>query len=938
MRVLFAHLSVKKFFLIAGVTFNLYFSTYTFANSQIHYEKALSAFNQEKFDESMIHLKNALQAAPENLPSKILMGKLLAQLGHFVTAKVEFDEVIRQGADISSFANHWAATLLKNKEYEQIINYTQFNNFSTQQKIDWQRLRASACLQTQNYQCAKQSFTTIGSLSGNQAEQLNGLAQIELILKNYTKAELLLAQALELTPDNSTTWQLKGLTARSQNKLEAALSYLQKAFELAPDEPLILRHLADVYLASNKNEDAKKTVQNILIASPDDPFAILVNSWLHQNTELETDAEAKFKEMAAKINNLSDEYVNQEQSLLFLRALVAFREQNFVNAVRDFTNLRKLDDDDLSPSILLAKSYIALGKERDAVEILESKEQELQTLPNVMAMLGDLYINSGKNFKALSLLQNLKSQYPNDLQIQLLEAKLMIARGKTAEGLKAIEQLTVDFPNNQTVLFVHCVLSLQTEQYNKANDSITKLLELQPKDPLKLNIKGAVLLKLNQIDQAQIYIRQALTYEPNLISAKINLASTYFLQNKYSQSQATLDSILNQNPRYAPALLLLAKIQTTQNKLNLALANFKKVLVEDRQSIEALEGVTTIYLAQGELQNALTQLNKLTKIQRDHPKYVIQKAQIYISLKDQENSNNQIRNLARIAKGNAALLIALSKLQLMANDLPAAINSLSTAQKIQPNSLPLAIQFTELLLNNKQTDAAVRHIEHISQKFPDFADVTFLQGRLAEQLGDLNKANQLYAKTLEINDEYELALGKMYALTTNGVADTLFKNKVDKIVETYPNRYFPRNLLAQYYYYRGNLSQAALHYEILLKHKDLPNQAAMLVRLANTYITNNIEKSIAYAKQAFELDATNVQVLTTYGWLLTQQKQANEGLQLLRKAVALGQQNPAIHYYIAQSLSQLGLNKEAKAELDTLFANKVMIAEQEQAKVLYNSL
>ncbi|WP_158970669.1 XrtA/PEP-CTERM system TPR-repeat protein PrsT [Paraglaciecola sp. L3A3] len=938
MRVLCFSLSVKSILAVACFTLSLYFSSSAFANSQIHYEKALSAFNQEQFDESMIHLKNALLADPENLPSKILMGKLLAQLGHFAMAKVEFDEAIMQGADISSFASYWAITLLKSKEYEEIIDFGQFSNFSTQQKIDWQRLRASACLQAKNYECAKQSFTSIGSLAANQTEQLNGLAQIELILKNYAKAESFLAQALEISPENATTWQLKGLTARSQNKLELALSYLQTAFDLAPDDPLILRHLADVYLASNQSDDAKRTVQNILIASPDDPFAILVNSWLQQNTELEAEAEEKFKEMAAKINNLPDEYVNQEQSLLFLRALVAFREQNFENAVRDFTNLRKLDDDDLSPSILLAKSYIALGKEKDAVETLESKEQELQALPDVMAMLGDLYINSGKNFKALSLLQTLKPQYPDNLQIQLLESKLMISRGKIQEGLDKIEELTIQFPDNQAVLFVHCVLSLQTQQFIKADESISKLLALQPDDPLKLNIKGAVLLKLNQLKQAQSYIKQALAIKPNLVSAQINLASTYFLQSDYAQSRSILAKILNLNPRYAPALLLLAKIQVTQNELDLAMANFKKVLIVDRENIEALEGVTSIHLSQGDLQNALTQLSKLSKIQRNHPKYVIQKAQIYLTLKDEVNSQNEIQALARIAEGNAALLIALSKLQLMADDLPAAINSLSAAQQIQPNSLPLAIQFTELLLNHKQTDTAIQQVALISKKFPGSADVTFLQARLAEQMGNMNKANELYLQTLNISDQYELALAKMYALTTSGLADTLFKNKIDEIVETYPQRYFPRNLLAQYYYYKGDMQQAAYHYEILLKHQELPNRPAMLTRLANVYMPSDKQTSFVYAKEAFELDANNAQVLTTYGWLLTQQKQANKGLELLRKAVAIGQKNPAIHYYIAVSLDKLGLKQEAKLELETLFATNINIAENEQARALYKKL
>lgn len=923
---------------IIGFMLCFCYSPTTFANAQIHYEKALSSFNQERFDESMIHLKNALKEDADNLPAKILMGKLLTQLGRFEMAEVEFDEVIMQGADISSFSSYWALTLLKQKSYEKLIDFNQFSNFSVSQKIEWQRFRASACMLDKFYSCAKQSYILIGQLADNQVEKFNGLAQVALVQKEFTEAEHFLSQAMQINPEHATTWQLKGLVARSQNKLEIALENLQKAFELAPDDPYILRHLADVYLASNKSEQAKEAVNDILIASPNDPFAILVNSWLHKNTELEAEAEEKFKEMAAKINNLPDEYVAQEESLLFLRALVAFREQQFENAVRDFSNLRKLDDRDISPSILLAKSYIALGKEKNAVKVLEEKENELKALPDVMAMLGDLYINSGKNFKALSLLETLKTQFPNNLQIKLLEAKLTISRGKSQQGLALIEKLTIDYPANSAVLFVHCVLSLQTQQFEKANMSISQLLKLQPKDPLKLNIKGAVLLKLNQVDEAQIYIKQALSLKPNLISAKINLASTYFLQNDYVQSINTLDEILAFNPRYTPALLLLAKIQLTKGELQDALGNYKKVLIDNRQNIEALEGYTSVLLAQNELTYALTQLNKLSNIQANHPKYVIQKAQIYLSLKDNNNSQHEIDKLAQLAKGNAALLAALSKLHILANNLPAAIESLQLAQQAQPNSLKLGVQFAELLLNNKQTKLARTQVELLLNKFPGSANVTFLKARLTEQLGNLDQANTLYLQTLDINDQYEIALAKMYALISYGVSDNAFKNKIDSIVDTYPERYFPRNLLAQYFYYKGEFKEAAYHYELLLKHQALPNKAAMLTRLANTYMSSDLETSFTYAKQAFELDATDQQVLTTYGWLLTQKKQANKGLELLRKALARGQKNPAIHYYIAASLEQLGLTQEAKSELETLFAKKVKIAENEQAKALYDKL
>ena len=46
----------------------------SFASTSEDYEKALTAFNQNEYDEAYIHLKNSLQKDPENLAAKILMG------------------------------------------------------------------------------------------------------------------------------------------------------------------------------------------------------------------------------------------------------------------------------------------------------------------------------------------------------------------------------------------------------------------------------------------------------------------------------------------------------------------------------------------------------------------------------------------------------------------------------------------------------------------------------------------------------------------------------------------------------------------------------------------------------------------------------------------------------------------------------------------------
>jgi hypothetical protein len=50
------------------------------------YEKALQSYHAEKFEETYIHLKNAIQFNPSHLPSQLLLGKVYQQRDNTLSA------------------------------------------------------------------------------------------------------------------------------------------------------------------------------------------------------------------------------------------------------------------------------------------------------------------------------------------------------------------------------------------------------------------------------------------------------------------------------------------------------------------------------------------------------------------------------------------------------------------------------------------------------------------------------------------------------------------------------------------------------------------------------------------------------------------------------------------------------------------------------------
>lgn len=121
-------------------------TTKAYSTTSEDYEKALTAFNASKYDETYIHLKNSLQKDPENLASKILMGKILLINGYLTAAEIEFVEALEMGADINLLAEPLGNTWLFLNKYTDIVNFSQTNKLTNQPRTEWLQIRATACI------------------------------------------------------------------------------------------------------------------------------------------------------------------------------------------------------------------------------------------------------------------------------------------------------------------------------------------------------------------------------------------------------------------------------------------------------------------------------------------------------------------------------------------------------------------------------------------------------------------------------------------------------------------------------------------------------------------------------------------------------------------------------------------------------------------------
>lgn len=903
------------------------------AGSDEDFEKAMQAFNQTDPNAAYIHLKNVLQQAPDHIPAKVLMGKVLLNKGYFNEAITEFEEALDSNADIASMLEELATAYLFAGKNQHVLAIGQQYTLAPSQRFDWHLLSAAAQLNMGDAEEAEKHYLAASKLQSKSLRLLNSKAALRLQQRNYAEANNLITQALELDANNPQSLQLRAEWLQLNGNAVAAQPLYEKATELSPQDPLLRRALLRNYVSQQKLDLAEATVQHILQFTPEDPYALLLAAWLSAIKPDATTAANSGQQLSDILWKMSRQQIEAQPSRLYSRALLSYVDGSYEKARSDLHAYIQLAPADLNAVAILARIYMRQNDISAAIQLLEQHISNLNTMPELAQLLTTLYITTHKANKAEQLIASLRLQYPDNAEFAVLHAAVLKKLAQNTQAQQLINQFEQQHGTSILITTNQALFALENGNFDTALALANQLLEQAPQNTGYLNFKAAVLLKLQQAATAKVLLQQILQLEPGHHAAQFNLAQIALSEGQNDTAISLLEPLVKANHNYkpAPTLLALAYIRSGRQ------SDAEKLLQQTTAVVPypaADDMLFDLYMQQKNYVSALAVVEKGLKRSFLDEALLWKKAQLLKLLSRTEEANYSTELLQSLVQQDADKLLRLALLQRELGNYTAAEQSLIAAQQNKPNAKLVQLELVNHYLLTEAVEPAEKWLRRLQPYAANDANIIMLTGDLALLKGDTAKAISSFKKALRLDPAFQLVWVKLYQLAKNGIDANGFSQLAQHSLDQSKDFHWLRRLLAEHFVNQQQAAAAIQQYKLLLAAGAYVDDVAVHNNLANLYLITDVATALTHAETAVKLAPKHAPALDTYGWVLSKTGKYQQALAVLRQANTLDAAEPATRFHLAYTLAQLQRNDEAKTLLQQLLADTATFTDKAAAETL----
>ncbi len=574
---------------------------------------------------------------------------------------------------------------------------------------------------------------------------------------------------------------------------------------------------------------------------------------------------------------------NENKTLLML-AKTQINLNQFENVIKSLKDNSLTDSEDkIYALLLLGQAYLSLDK----IDQAKEKFQEADTLnsdsPHSIFGKAILAAYENRAEEGLSLADKLLQQDNNYTQVWLLKGSIY---SKQHSYLLAAEAYLSYYKLKPHSIGIRTLVAhnyIRAGEYSLAKPHIDDLRKINENHPTINTLAAQLKYSEQNYEMARELADSVVNATNNGLAQMISGLSSFQLKS-YEQAYYQLNAIAEQLPKGHQVNKVLAILQVKlgyTDELKETLGRFSELTSADAE-IYANLGME--FVNKGDKKSALDMLNKASLLA---PKD--EKIQTHLGIFKLLNSDKSgIVNLTDAIEINPdfkAANIALAMNYLKTGEIEKAKAIATQWITSNPKNASALILRGSISLKSGETDEAVSYFKKATEIDANNLISTFNLAVIFAEQGDYEKSNKYLDEIFTIDLEYPLAYRLAISNSLRLDKQSELKTKLQSIIETNPEAFWPRIILARKLMVEKNHQEAISILEYLTDYENLPSP--YLLTLSNALLADKQHEklSLMYAQWQLKQPANETAYLS-YIDILDKRKNYANALNVVIKGLS----------------------------------------------------
>lgn len=521
-------------------------------NLMLIYTQALLDFRQGKLPAAREQLQLVLRAAPEHLPSHLLMGVVLRGVASYAQAEQHLRKFLEANPGQAYASKLLASVLMHGGDPGQALAVIEPLLPQHQQDAEMLALAGELYLRLRRYEQAAAHFERASTLAPQTTMLRTALAMSHLGLGDTGRAIAQLEEAASADEKSSRTGVLLVLTQLRSKDYPGALESVRRLEAHQENNPMVYNLKGGVLLLQRDNAGARASFERALKADP------LFLPALDNLTQL--DLNEKQPERARQRLDAALKRDPRNLDLMVALANVAITTGQTSVAQAWLERAVQLHPDDVDASLRLARFY-ARTTVAKALPLLQKLAASHPANIPVLVQLAQLQERSGKMDEALENWTRLAALQPKDIEVQLRIADLRTASGDLDGAYQALGKVLTLAPAHGAAQVAQVRLLIRQQAWQQATQTVRGYQKARPADALPYKLEADILLARKQLLPAVGLYQKAYDMQPGapmlipLYSAQVQAGQTNQARQKMQHWLAAHDDDRTTRLYYANSLL-----------------------------------------------------------------------------------------------------------------------------------------------------------------------------------------------------------------------------------------------------------------------------------------------------------------------------------------------------------------------------------------------